>query len=73
MCFLVFPKVIECLTTVKKVNKTDAATLMNTFKVCVGGGWEQLGVVVVVLGSQPKGCGVKSGQSLAVVTIPSCK
>ena len=25
---------IECLTTVKKVNKTDAATLMNTFKVC---------------------------------------
>ena len=24
---------IECLTTVKKVNKTDAATLMNTFKV----------------------------------------
>lgn len=28
-----FVQAIECLTTVKKVNKTDAATLMNTFKV----------------------------------------
>ena len=27
-------KATECLTTVKKVNKTDAATLLNNFKVC---------------------------------------
>ena len=31
--------------------------------------WMQLGAVVVVLGSQSKGCGFKSGQSLAVVTL----
>ena len=35
----------------------------------MGLGWEQLGAVVVVLGSQPKSYGFKSDQSLAVVTL----